>query len=60
MAWSNVDEDAERMRETLVNSDHFDKEDSGIATNESAGVSEFIIVTLDGSRYNVTVRDCGD
>jgi hypothetical protein len=60
MAWSNVDEDAELMRETLVSSDHFDKEDSGIATDESAGISQFIIATADGSRYNVTVQDCGD
>ena len=58
--WSNVDADAELMRQTLKDSDHFDTEDSGVATNGRAGTSEFIITSLDGARYSVTVRDIGD
>lgn len=58
--WSNVDEDAARMREVLADSDDFGKEDSGVATYDAAGTSEFVIVGPDGTRYSVTVRDIGD
>lgn len=58
--WSNVGEDAARMREVLAGSDGFGKEDSGVVTNDGAGISEFMITGPDGTRYSVTVRDIGD
>jgi hypothetical protein len=58
--WSDVAEDAELMREALDESDHFRKEDSGTATNDAAGTSEFIVTSTTGGRYRVTVHDIGD